>query len=81
MKKVFLSLSLMFFLFLNIPASVAGEGISEQQAISIAQQAFPGRVLSVKHQGDSYHVKTLNDRGEVRIIVIDADSGNVISGN
>ena len=59
----------------------AAEGINKQQAINAAQQAYPGRVLSVKRKDNVYLVKTLSDDGEVRIILIDANSGKVISGS
>jgi uncharacterized membrane protein YkoI len=59
----------------------APESITKQQAVSIAQQVYPGRVLSVKREAAVYRVKTLSEDGEVRIIVIDASSGKVISGS
>ena len=53
--------------------------ISSQQASEIARQHIPGRVLAVKqtqYQGKTvYQIKLLNSRGEVHIILIDADSG------
>lgn len=58
----------------------ASESISKQQAVNIAQQVYPGRVLAVKREGAVYQVKTLSEDGEVRIILIDASSGKVISG-
>ena len=54
--------------------------ISKQQAVAIAQQQHPGRVLSVNRQGDSYRVKTIDQAGKVRIILIDAASGRILSG-
>ena len=69
---------------LCLPAFAAPEsgaaGISQQQAVGIAQSVHPGRVLSVKQKGSVYRVKSLSSNGEVRIIVIDASSGQVISG-
>jgi uncharacterized membrane protein YkoI len=59
----------------------AEKSVTKQEAVSIAQQHYPGRVLAVKLKGNSYQVKTLNDNGEVRIIVIDAKTGRVVSGN
>ncbi len=58
--------------------------IGRQQAVSIAQGVYPGRVLAVKlvvraSNGPVYRVKTLSAGGDVHIIVIDAESGNVIS--
>lgn len=53
-------------------------GISKQQAISAAQQANPGRVLAIERDNNTYRVKMLNANGEVRIILIDADSGKLL---
>jgi len=54
-------------------------GVSKQQAVNIAQQYYPGRVLAVKLKDKVYRVKTLNDNGEVRIISVDAETGKIIS--
>ena len=53
--------------------------ISKQQAMNIAQQNHPGRVLAVKQSGTAYRVKILNANGEVRIILVDAKSGKVLN--
>ena len=75
-------LTLIFSLTL-LPATLvhadAAERVSKQQAVNIAQQSNPGRVLSVKLDGSVYRVKTLNDKGEVRIILVDANSGKIIT--
>lgn len=80
MKK-FLFPSLLVFLLL-MSAAVHAD-IGKKQAVSIAQSVYPGRVLAVKLvQADGapvYRVKTLSAAGDVHIIVIDADSGDVIS--
>jgi uncharacterized membrane protein YkoI len=85
MKTIFFTLlqtlTLALILSLNTPVYAAANGISKQQAVNIAQQVHPGRVLAVKRKGEVYRVKTLNDKGEVRIILIDANSGKVISGS
>ena len=75
-------------------ATTALAEISEQEAASIAQSVHPGRVLSVKLvQPDNglatglvpaksskvFRVKTLSAGGDVHIIVIDANSGKVLS--
>lgn len=73
-------LILLVTLLLGAPLPAAAENISKQQAVSIAQQVSPGRVLAVKRKGGNYRVKTLSTSGEVRIIVIDANSGKVKSG-
>lgn len=79
-----LVLCLALCLAFGAPAYAAPEpgtaGISQQQAVGIAQSVHPGRVLSVKQKGNVYRVKSLSANGEVRIIVIDASSGNVLSG-
>ena len=77
--KTLLSLFLLLMLTIASPAYADKQGISKQQAVSIAQQQHPGRVLSVKHSGNVYRVKILNANGEVRSISIDANSGKVVS--
>jgi hypothetical protein len=71
MKRLFITLLLTLTL-LTPPVHAAPSANSKQQAIEIAQQQFPGRVLSVKQKNDSYHVKILNTQGDVRIIKVRA---------
>jgi len=54
------------------------QGISKQQAMEIAQQRHPGRVLAIKHRGDTYRVRILNANGDVRTIIVNAQSGKVV---
>jgi uncharacterized membrane protein YkoI len=67
---------------LLLPAAVLAD-IDKNQAISIAQDVHPGRVLGVKQVEQDgtpvYRVKTLSAGGDVHIVVIDAESGKVIS--
>jgi len=80
MKNPLLSICLTTLLLISTPTQTLAEGISKQQAVSIAQGVSPGRVLAVKQSGSTYRVKTLSTNGEVRIILIDANSGKIISG-
>ena len=65
-------------LLAGLPATTLA-AISSQQASDIARQHVPGRVLAVKQtqrQGQVvYQIKILNARGEVHIVLIDANSG------
>lgn len=72
--------SLLLVLLCQISMPAAAEGISKQQAVTAAQQANPGRVLAVRQNGNTYTVKILNAEGEVRVIMVDAESGKVLSG-
>ena len=85
MKTTFFSLlqalTLASLLSFNAPVLAAPDGINKQQAVNVAQQAYPGRVLSVKRKDNVYQVKTLSDSGEVRVILIDAKNGKIISGS
>ena len=69
-------------LLLLMSAAVHAD-IGRNQAVSIAQSVYPGRVLAVKQVEQNnvpvYRVKTLSAGGDVHIVVIDADSGKVIS--
>lgn len=81
MKTIYFALSFTLMLIVNSTLFAAPEEISKQQAMSIATEAYPGRVLSVKRVNNVYKVKTLSDDGKVRVILIDADSGKILSDN
>ncbi|NOQ64865.1 MAG: hypothetical protein GQ582_10170 [Methyloprofundus sp.] len=72
--------SLFLLLLLNSDAYAAPDAISKQQAVSIAQQAYSGRVLGVKQKGNHYQVKTLLANGEVKIMLINKQTGAMTSG-
>ena len=80
LKNSLLAFTLALTLF-SAGAALAEQevNVSKQQAVNIAQQYYPGRVLAVKLKGDHYQVKTLNDSGEVRIITVDAETGKILS--
>ncbi|WP_292993109.1 PepSY domain-containing protein [Nitrosomonas sp.] len=54
-------------------------GITEQKAITIAQQHLKGRVLAINHTENIYRIKILNNQGTVHTILINATDGSVIS--
>ena len=80
MKTIFLTLFVSLVLLFNTSVFATPDGITKQQAVEIATQSHPGQVLSVKRKANVYKVKTLSDTGKVRIIVIDAQSGKIKSG-
>ena len=80
MKTIFFSLFFTSMLFLNAPVYAEPRDISKQQAVDIATQRNPGRVLAVKFKSNVYQIKILNDSGKVQVIKVDAESGNIISG-
>ncbi|MBY0475589.1 MAG: PepSY domain-containing protein [Nitrosomonas sp.] len=53
--------------------------ITEQKAITIAQQHFKGRVLAINQVGHTYRIKILSDHGTVHTVLINAQDGSVIS--
>lgn len=75
-------ISYILFLILSLATpvyAIANGNLSKQQAMSIAQQFNPGRVLAVKQSGSVFRVKILNANGEVRVISVDSNSGKVIN--
>jgi len=58
-------------------APVQAQDISKQQAMKIAQKSNPGRVLAIKRSGKNYRIKILSSGGEVRVVLVNASSGNV----
>jgi len=65
--------------------SLAGKPISKQQAATIAKSRFQGRVIAVdeakENSTEVYRVKVLDQKGGMHTIVIDNQSGNVISAH
>lgn len=85
MKTLVILATLVFSsFFISIPNSYAA-GINKQQAASIAKSKYPGRVIDVKQikQGDTpaYRVKVLDGSGGMHIVIINKDSGAVISAH
>lgn len=67
---------------LIVAAGPAWADVSRDQAAAAAQRVAAGRVLSVdKAEADRrpvWRVKVLTAKGEVRVILIDAASGQVV---
>ena len=79
MRTLILTIQLLMLLLVTPMVAVADGNLSKQQAMSIAQQNNPGRVLAVKQSGDVYRVKILNANGEVRIISVNINNGKVVN--
>lgn len=65
--------------------SAAAQAISKQQAATIAKSRFQGRVIAIdegKHDSTLvYRVKVLDKKGGMHTVVIDHQSGNVLSAH
>ncbi len=49
--------------------------VGADAAAAAAQRVAPGRVLSVDRSGNTWRVKIVTARGEVRVVLIDAATG------
>lgn len=56
-------------------AAPAWAELSRDDAAAVAQRMSGGRVLSVERAGPAWRVKVVTARGEVRVIMVDANSG------
>ena len=81
MKTIIFSLLFSCLMLLNSPVYAERAGISKQQAVAIATENYPGRVLAVKLKTSFYKVKILSDSGKVYVIKVDAKSGRIKSGS
>ena len=59
------------------PRSSADRRISLQQAVDRVQRETGGRVLDARDAGDGYRIKVLTRRGEVRVVYVDARTGEM----
>ena len=80
MKNLFSSLVFVLLLLVNSQLNADTKPISKQQAVNIATEAYPGRVLGVKRKSKTYQVKTLSESGKLHVINIDANTGKIKSG-
>ena len=74
--------SVMLLLALGFLLPPAWAGISRDEAASLAQRTAPGRVLAVEHgvHVDNklvWRVRMLTSAGDLRLVVIDEDTGRV----
>jgi uncharacterized membrane protein YkoI len=56
---------------------MAQRGVTLQQAIDIVQRATGGRVLDAKEVNGQFRIKVLTRDGEVRIVYVDAQTGEM----
>jgi uncharacterized membrane protein YkoI len=59
------------------PRSTADRRLSLEQAVGRVRRATGGRVLDAREAGDGYRVKVLTRDGEVRVVYVDARSGEM----
>lgn len=57
----------------------SGMRLSSDDAARIAGEHFKGRILGVKADDGIWRVKMLNAKGEVRILAVDDETGEVIA--
>lgn len=62
-------------------ASSHQSGISQQKAVTIAQQHIKGRVLAANRIDNMYRIKILSHQGSVHILMIHAINGSIISSH
>mgnify|MGYP002279053936 CR=1 FL=1 len=82
MNRILLLVALLISGFASHPELAFAEDISKQQAASIAQSRYPGRVIDIKLiDNNSYRVKVLDKEGGMHIVIVNKQSGNIESAN
>jgi peptidase YpeB-like protein len=81
-RRVMKALLKPFCALLIVLAAPAWADVSRDEAAAAAQRVSSGRVLSVEKTESErrpvWRVKVLTDKGEVRVILIDAGSGRAL---
>jgi uncharacterized membrane protein YkoI len=57
------------------------DSISQQAAVTIAQQHINGRVLAINLAKNAYRVKILSNQGTVHVVVVNAFDGTILSSH
>lgn len=82
MNRILLIVALFIGGLATLPEPAFAEDISKQQAASIAQSRYPGRVIDVKLiDNNTYRVKVLDNNGGMHIVIVNKQSGNIESAN
>ena len=61
------------------PNTPGGEALSDGQIWSIAKARVPGRILNARLQGQVYSFRIISNRGSIVDVVVDRDSGRIVS--
>jgi uncharacterized membrane protein YkoI len=59
------------------PIEIAQRAVSMSEAIDRVRKSTGGRVLDAQDAGSHYRIKVLTGNGEVRIMRVDARTGNI----
>ena len=51
--------------------------ISREQAVNLAQQKFPGKVLKVQDKQQYYRIRVLQTDGRVITVLVDGQTGRI----
>ena len=62
---------------ISFSSLIYAANISKNEAAASAQQAYSGRVLSVKLKKSVYKVKILSSSGQVRVVKVNAKNGKI----
>lgn len=83
LKRYLIQLSLC--ITLALPGGLALADIGKEQAADIAQGRFKGRVIAVSEDQYKnqrvYRVKVLNKQGELHMVIIDLQSGDILAAH
>ena len=78
-RTLFILLTLTLILTTVPQISVAAEKaqVNREQAVALAQQHFPGKVVKVRAEQKSYRIRVLQADGRVVTVLVDGQSGRV----
>ncbi|MDP5134672.1 PepSY domain-containing protein [Rheinheimera baltica] len=78
-RTLFILLTLTLILTTVPQISVAAEKaqVNREQAVALAQQYFPGKVVKVRAEQKSYRIRVLQADGRVVTVLVDGQSGRV----
>jgi uncharacterized membrane protein YkoI len=85
MRRLVKTLVLLAALIPFFAAAPVYADISKQEAASIAQTRFSGRVIGIQSDEQNgtpvYRVKVLDKSGGLHLVVIDRQNGNILSAH
>lgn len=76
-KVLLLTLTLLFSSLSYAGTKPEKLPVSREQAVAIAQQSYPGKIVKVQSDKQQYRIRVLQTDGRVITVVVDGQSGRV----
>ena len=76
-KVLLIVIALLFSAASNAMTSPKRPSVTKEQAATLAQQRYPGKIVKVQTEQQNYRIRVLQSDGRVVTVLVDGRSGQV----